>query len=392
MKKVFFVLGMALCISQTVHPMQQRNTPQFTYVQQVIDLTSDDDQEIIRELPLSREFPMVFSGQPQPPQPNPNSFAQLVQNTIPRKKLNQLLLQAAKENNIDAIQFLIRSGADVNVRNEGKLSPLHFCARHNNLRGAQLLINARADVDMPGKNRIRPIHEAAKRNYIDMVKFLMKSGADLTTKTNKNEHVIHFAIKAPKNRLRDQMLVFLLQELRYIRGTTTSFFLQIPNADGHTPLHLAVVQNDRKLVNILIRDYGVDPNVASSVTKVTPLHLAAAKGYQKLVVDLCILRANMQARDVYGQTPADFAQKNKHDFVKKFFDYASLLPDGQITSIKNNWVCTICIEEEGTRNNTCMYECGHIFHTDCLNLAGGEEWVNKCPNCNQASQRLRWGN
>lgn len=78
-------------------------------------------------------------------------------------------------------------------------------------------------------------------------------------------------------------------------------------ASGHTPLILAVEQNDLALVERLL-DQGASPNKGHQMSNATPLHFAASNVSGAEIVRFLLSNgANPNARNVMGSTPLHFA-------------------------------------------------------------------------------------
>ena len=73
-----------------------------------------------------------------------------------------------------------------------------------------------------------------------------------------------------------------------------------------TPLHIAVDNQHGDIVDYLLGMKNVDVNALTSF-KVTPLHKAAMKGYNKILKSLLNDGANINAQDELGNTPLHYA-------------------------------------------------------------------------------------
>jgi cytohesin len=96
------------------------------------------------------------------------------------------------------VDFLLRHGADPNAKDIGGYTPLHISAFEGHpatiilplelgdsseepetyMRIAKLLIKSGADVNMKNNGGRTPLHAAVLRNRIDIVRLLLESGAD----------------------------------------------------------------------------------------------------------------------------------------------------------------------------------------------------------------------
>jgi len=71
---------------------------------------------------------------------------------------------------------------------------------------------------------------------------------------------------------------------------------------GGTALHVAAAYGHRGAVKLLV-EMGADVNDNANNLRVTPLHLAAGSGHKDVVELLLLNRANVHAKNKFGQTP-----------------------------------------------------------------------------------------
>jgi len=115
------------------------------------------------------------------------------------------MMISAANNNIDAVKFLLKVGANVNFKNPNGDMALHIAAFNGNLEIVQHLIKAGADVNLRDKNGFSPLDCTltgfchftkqtlfAQRNsrYLDIAKFLIDSKADVHALDHNNRTLI----------------------------------------------------------------------------------------------------------------------------------------------------------------------------------------------------------
>lgn len=90
------------------------------------------------------------------------------------------------------------------------------------------------------------------------------------------------------------------------------------NADKYTAIHLVVVGTASLNILKFLLDHKANPN-AKSAGKITPLHLAAANGKDK-VAAMLIKNGAKSSVSAEGNTPMDLAEKQGYDFLKKLLE------------------------------------------------------------------------
>ena len=106
---------------------------------------------------------------------------------------------------IDVVRHLVKSGAEINAKYKGGLTPLHVAARiysmeifnlRNHLEVVKILINSGAEVNAKDNNGLTPLHVAAKERDkfpcpykgqfppLEIFKVLINSGAQFDIKNN----------------------------------------------------------------------------------------------------------------------------------------------------------------------------------------------------------------
>lgn len=87
--------------------------------------------------------------------------------------------------------------------------------------------------------------------------------------------------------------------------------LNVKNVRGSTPLHLAAINPDPSVIDVLLAA-GADVNVADE-EGFTPLHMAAFHRQADYALLLLEAGADVNAKTVYGRTPLSMAEKARAD-------------------------------------------------------------------------------
>lgn len=91
--------------------------------------------------------------------------------------------------------------------------------------------------------------------------------------------------------------------------------LSAPDENGWTPLHLAALNGQRPMIELLI-SLGASPNCRDNIGR-SPLHLAAREGHYEAIRCLLDRGADVNARNKFGTTPLhEAAAMNRLDTAK----------------------------------------------------------------------------
>ncbi len=104
---------------------------------------------------------------------------------------------ASKRSNMEAMDLLIKAGADVNQVDKYGYTPLHLTVKYaynlnNRYKYAiEKLTAAGADINKSANNGATPLYSAAQNNFTECVKLLIEKGADVNKATNVGESPLH---------------------------------------------------------------------------------------------------------------------------------------------------------------------------------------------------------
>ncbi|MGL9757805.1 MAG: ankyrin repeat domain-containing protein [Wolbachia sp.] len=110
-------------------------------------------------------------------------------------ELNEQLINAAKEGNIEQIRKLIEDGADVNAINEFRQTPLHKAIELGRRETAELLLEKGADVNAADRCGETPLHVAIRYNRKELVELLLNGGANINAVERRRRTPLHVAVR-----------------------------------------------------------------------------------------------------------------------------------------------------------------------------------------------------
>ena len=183
----------------------------------------------------------------------------------PVNELNNALIDAVREGDIERVRDLLDKGADVNARYENDHTVLMKAVGKGHVRIVQLLLNVGADVnarDMHGHTALMIASWKDHINYINIVKLLLEKGADVNVKDRYGNTTIIFAV-----RYSHPEIVKLLLD----KGADPN----IRDNNGMAPLMWAVIYGNVEMVQLLL-NAGARPDIKDNLGR-TPLRIVEDK-------------------------------------------------------------------------------------------------------------------
>ncbi len=264
-----------------------------------------------------------------------------------------LLVVSGFAGDMDMVELLISKGADVNARDELGQAPLHYVAGDDrgDIALARFLIANGADVNAQAAVFGAPLHAAIVCNHKEMVELLLASGADLQVRNDEGQTPLGTAIQfrrsdiverllaagsavdifaASARGMTDRVRALLEADPTLARAKETGAFYET------TALHKAAYYGHKDVVELLLR-YGAVVNAEDS-DKATPLHQAVYAGHGNIVEVLLAHGANVNAPawgevgdfHEFDDTPLHLAARRGHTDVA-----ALLLEHGADVTAKN---------------------------------------------------------
>uniref|UniRef100_M4C355 TIR domain-containing protein n=1 Tax=Hyaloperonospora arabidopsidis (strain Emoy2) TaxID=559515 RepID=M4C355_HYAAE len=188
------------------------------------------------------------------------------------------------------------------------VTPLHCAVSTGQIQAVQWLIDHGADVNLKSKasywsDRMPPLFVA---DNPDIVVLLLEAGAN------------HLDVPDPGH-----MNTLTVLQMAYMRGNfPVAHELEKWGADvALTPLHEAAARNNTKTVKMLLKT-GADPNCVGECGYIgmhrrTPLHWAAISGAVEAVQVLLKAGSDSDFQDIFGRSPLHWAARvNKPDVVQ----------------------------------------------------------------------------
>jgi ankyrin repeat protein len=225
------------------------------------------------------------------------------------------LSQAASVGDIDAIQMLLDSGADVNSMDDQPgtdYTALHHASAQGHSIAVRLLLHHNADVDKLGSDGMTPLHLAAQNGHDESVRILLEHGTDVNQRT-RLDHMTALHVAAEAGNL--PVVRALLHHVADIAAVDEA---------GNTALHFSAKNGQADVTSVLLA-HGANAHAQNDYQEL-PLHGAAYSGNEQVVRALLEYGVNPWTRPSFGLTPLECAIREGHENIVRELLYQQHFP------------------------------------------------------------------
>ncbi|CAN7994960.1 unnamed protein product, partial [Ixodes hexagonus] len=230
-----------------------------------------------------------------------------------------VFLAACAAGDTAEVSRLLERGADINTTNVDGLTALHQACIDDNMAMVEFLVEHGCDPNLGDNEGWTPLHATASCGFVSVARYLIENGANVALVNNDGDLPIDIAesgemeelLQAEIDRLdvdcdaaRNEEERLMLEDAKQMLNSSRVQDKVHPKT-GATSLHVAAAKGYLKVMTLLIQA-GVDLN-AQDWDGWTPLHAAAHWGQKAACRLLCDSLANMALPNNVGQTCFDLA-------------------------------------------------------------------------------------
>ncbi|VVU95179.1 Ankyrin repeats (3 copies) [seawater metagenome] len=195
-------------------------------------------------------------------------------------------------NNIKAFEILIENGSSLLIKDKKSNDALHLAVQYKRIELLKKILGYKININTINSNGDTALHLACTYNYTNIALLLITKGADLNMKNYKEQATPLLYSIAQDN--------FELIE-NFIKNNVD---VNIQDAYGNTALHLAVLEQTSKSIEILIQDPNINFNLVN-LDGNTPLHIileeySIENAYS--FVDKIVKKTNLNIQNNKGNT------------------------------------------------------------------------------------------
>ncbi|KAJ3651246.1 hypothetical protein Zmor_017296 [Zophobas morio] len=205
------------------------------------------------------------------------------------------LFVASHYGHLQTVTYLVKSGAEINGSMNSGFIPLNTAAYNGHELIVALLVKSGADVNRASKNGLTALEGASFNGHIAIVEYLVKSGAEL----NRGDDFTPLYLASQSGHL---------QTVKYLVKSGAE--INRPITGGNTPLQIASDKNHEMIVEFLVKS-GAEINLAND-NGWTALRVASYNGHEETVQFLVKSGADINHLDNNGLTPLYVASQNGH--------------------------------------------------------------------------------
>ncbi|XP_062271263.1 ankyrin repeat and SOCS box protein 2-like [Scomber scombrus] len=237
---------------------------------------------------------------------------------LPNHDRESPLFKACERSSAAVVAMLLAHGVQVNAACSQGWTPLHEAVCRSNLEVCELLLKAGAKHAQTDRYGISPLFTAAQSGQLDALRFLLKHGADINSQAadgatalyeaakNGHENIVKFLVSHNADANKAGKTGLLPLHIAAQRGSDTIVSMVIPatsrariRRSGISPLHVAADRNRDDILETLV-EAGFDVNAQLSEER--------SKLYEdrrSTALYFCVINNNIEATRLLLEAGAD---------------------------------------------------------------------------------------
>jgi len=246
-----------------------------------------------------------------------------------------LLHLACANKRIGLVELLIERGADIDCQNNQGYFPLHLCFVAKDQTILTYLLDHGANIECKTALGETPLYLACRRGFLKVAEVLIAKGADTMSRNLEGNTILHGACSC---------ISYDNDVMNLIKLLLKKMPIEIENANGDTPLHLASLVMNVNIVTFLLEN-GANPNKQNIVGN-TPLHMicqlrvppprfnamVTVRTREDNIKNMLLLYgANPFIKNMDDHTPMDYLPEDQREtfFNPSLEEINSVLPAGK---------------------------------------------------------------
>lgn len=244
-----------------------------------------------------------------------------------------LLMTAIEYNQKKIAQWLLKKGANPNLRSKDDMTVLHQAIELKiNSKLIQLLLRSKGiKLNATDKNGNTPIHYAIEKNDIITLQDLLKQGADPNIRNFAQKTPLHWAIEINS---KDSLYI-----VKLLLSHDADPFIENPS--HQTPLHFAIANKNLAVISLLLGIRGTNFYILD-IDGMNLFHNAAQYGIILLIDILKRKKISPNETDYQGNTCLHIATRHGNlEFAEKIIS----LDNVNLFNIRNETALHIAVRE-----------------------------------------------
>ncbi|XP_035811712.1 serine/threonine-protein phosphatase 6 regulatory ankyrin repeat subunit C-like isoform X2 [Amphiprion ocellaris] len=286
-------------------------------------------------------------------------------------------------------------GFDINIVDDHGRTCLHAAASGGNVECLNLLLNSGAELDMKDSLGRSPLHYAAANGNSQCTISLVRAGAEANELDLTGCSPLHYAAAShtfcgggtnsqPDFIMEKEQEASLCLDYLLDNGANPT----LKNSKGYSAVHYAAAYGNKQHLELLLEiSFNCLEEVESNIP-VSPLHLAAYYGHCEALRLLCETLVSLDVRDIEGQTALHLAAQKgfstcvevllKHqasytlkEHKHKWTPLHAAAAEGQVDCLLllvNREQSADVIDSQDTRGQTALMLAALGRHTDCVHI------------------------